>query len=123
MARAISRVGEPAYLYLLTWVDTGKRARLGACHGEELYFLGESFPHDWEPVDGEKTFGEILRRYWTNFAKRGNPDGVDVPEWRPYHADSDLVMELGRQIHPVPVSSSLPTLQRLMQPVLRGEAR
>lgn len=58
MARAMYRIGDPAYLYLFTWTGTGKRARLGAFHGEELYFLGDSLPSDWISVDGEKRFGE-----------------------------------------------------------------
>ena len=30
-----------AYLYLLIWIETGKRASLGAHHGEELPFLDD----------------------------------------------------------------------------------
>jgi hypothetical protein len=46
MARVMSRAGEPAFLYRFTWSDAGKRAKLGACHGEELYFLSNRFPTD-----------------------------------------------------------------------------
>jgi para-nitrobenzyl esterase len=118
MARAMSRAGEPAYLYLLTWADAGKRARLGACHGEELYFLGDSFPRDWAVVDGQQKFGETLRRYWTNFAKFGKPGGAGLPAWPPYDAASNQAQELGRIIQPRPVWPKLQSLQKVMQPVL-----
>jgi para-nitrobenzyl esterase len=118
MARAMSRTGEPAYLYRFTWSDAGKRAKLGACHGEELYFLSNSFPPDWTAVDGEKRFGEILRQSWTNFAKSGQPDGPALPIWPAYDSDSNRILELGRHIELKPFDSGLFALQRLMQPIL-----
>lgn len=118
MARAMSRVGQPAYLYLFTWQDAGKRAALGAFHGEELYFLSDSFPDDWVSVEGQNAFGQILRRYWTNFAKTGKPDGPGLPAWPAYNARANRVMELGPLIHLQPASSSLSALQNLMQPIL-----
>ncbi|HUB00177.1 MAG TPA: carboxylesterase family protein [Terracidiphilus sp.] len=118
MARSMARIGEPAYLYLFTWADAGKRARLGACHGEELDFLSESFPHDWEFVSGQQAFGETLRRYWTNFAKTGDPGGVGVPGWPAYNPGSNRVQELGPRIQQGPVWPSLAGLQKLMQPIL-----
>ena len=48
MAQAMTRVGQSAYLYHFTYAETGKRAHLGAYHGEELKFLSGSFPSDWE---------------------------------------------------------------------------
>jgi hypothetical protein len=46
----------------------GKRAPLGAYHGEELMFLSDSFPSDWERSQGDEKLGEIMRAYWANFA-------------------------------------------------------
>ena len=118
MARAMYRAREPAYLYLFTWADAGKRAKLGACHGEELYFLGDSFPSDWVSAAGEKRFGEVLRQYWMNFAKSGQPDGPGLPAWPAYDSSSNQVMELGSRIQAEPASPSLPALQRITQQIL-----
>ncbi|HEX4164882.1 MAG TPA: carboxylesterase family protein, partial [Bryobacteraceae bacterium] len=123
MASSMTRAGEPAYLYLFTWVDAGKRAKLGACHGEELNFLADSFPRDWVSVDGQNTFGDILRRYWTNFAKSGQPGDPRLRPWPAYDAPSNQVLELGRRIQPAPPWSSLPALQQIMQPILRNGAK
>jgi para-nitrobenzyl esterase len=121
MARAMSRAGQPVYLYLLTWSDAGRRARLGACHGEELDFLSDSYPEDWVPVAGEKTFGEILRRYWTDFANSGQPGAPGLPPWPAYDSSSNQLLELGSDIQPGPAWTSLSALQKLMQPILGKE--
>jgi para-nitrobenzyl esterase len=118
MARAMSRIGQPAYLYLFTWSDTGKRAQLGAYHGEELNFLGDSFPSDWVSVTGEKKFGDNLRRYWTNFANTGDPEGPGLSRWPPFDVRSNQVLILGPRIQLAPASSSLRAIQKIMQPIL-----
>lgn len=120
MARAMSRIGEPAYLYLFTWAESGKRARLGAFHGEELYFLDDSFPSDWVAAAEEKQFGENLRRYWTNFAKRGDPSGPGLPVWPRFDVRSNQVIELGARIGIAPVWSSVPALEKIMRPILES---
>ena len=123
LASAMYRVREPAYLYLFTWIGAGKRARLGAFHGEELYFLGDSLPSDWTSVKGEKRFGETLRRYWTNFAKSGQPGGPGLPEWPVYDSSSNQMMDLGSRIQMEPVSSGLHAHQEVMQSVLESSGK
>lgn len=115
LARAMAAVRQPAYLYLFTWKDAGARARLGAHHGEELNLMCNNLPPDWTYVDGQKRFSEILRQYWTNFAKSGKPDGDGLPSWPAYNPRSNQVMELGSRIGPAPAWTSLPALQKLMQ--------
>jgi para-nitrobenzyl esterase len=123
MARSMTRAGEPAYLYLFTWADAGKRPKLGACHGEELNFLDDSFPREWVSGDGQNTFGETLRRYWTNFAKSCRAGGSRLPPWPAYDSHSNQLLELGRRIQPAPAWSSLPALQQIMQPILKSGAK
>ena len=123
MARAMSRAGDPAYLYLFTWADTGKRAKLGACHGEELDFLSDSFPSDWTEVDGQKRFGETLRHYWANFAKTGHPGSAGLPPWPAYSSRSIQVLQLGSRIQLAPASSDVRGLQKVMQPILENAGK
>jgi hypothetical protein len=42
----MTRANQKAYLYYFTYAETGKRAHLGAYHGEELQFQSDSFPAD-----------------------------------------------------------------------------
>ena len=118
MARAMSRIGEPAYLYRFTWADGGQRAKLGACHGEELYFLSDTFPRDWTDMEGQEKFGLTVRQYWTNFVRSSDPGSLGLPPWPAFTAHSNRVLELGRSIQPVSVSPIVPTLSKFMHLVL-----
>lgn len=123
MAHAMSRTGQPAYLYRFTWVDGGQRAKLGACHGEELYFLSDTFPRNWTYTEGQEDFGRTIRQYWTNFVKSGNPGSAGLPPWPAFTAHSNRVLDLGRSIRPSPVSSIVPALSRVMEPILMQDSQ
>ena len=117
MARAMTRAGQPAYLYRFTFSETGKRAQLGAYHGEELAFLSDSFPSGWEHSDDDKVLGEVMRSYWTQFAKTGNPNTPGLPGWPHYDAHSDQCLELGRTIRLRPVAPQLQIIEHIMKQV------
>ncbi len=122
MARAMSRVRQKAYLYYFTYVETGKRARLGAYHGQELNFLSDTFPKDWELSRNEKELGEIMRTYWVQFAKTGNPNAPDVPVWPVYDARADQRFELGRTIGVRPITAQIQAFERIMKQVFAATA-
>jgi carboxylesterase type B len=81
MARAMTRAGQQAYLYDFSFAEAGKRAALGAYHGEELLFLSNTFPVDWEHSQYDELLGQAMRTYWTHFAKTGNPNAPGLPHW------------------------------------------
>lgn len=118
MARATTRHGQPAYLYYFTYAETGKRAHLGSYHGEELAFLTDSFPPDWEHSRDDEELGEFLRAYWTQFAKTGNPNASGSPQWPPYDERSNQCFELGRRIGIRPISPELHRLDQILRQVL-----
>jgi len=122
LAQAVTRSGQRAYLYYFTYADTGKRADLGAHHGEELFFLSENFPASWEPNQEDQSFGEILRTYWTQFAKTGNPNGAapvetrlaaSPPRWPAYAASKKESFELGRRIGPRAIDACVLRLEQI----------
>nr|CAD7428669.1 unnamed protein product [Timema monikensis] len=57
----------------------GKLALMGASHGEELFIIFSSsfFPSDSEPNTEDATVRTYTVKFWTNFAKTGNPN---IPE-------------------------------------------
>lgn len=73
--------------------------KLGACHSAELFYvfgftklLLGFFCRDW-------TLSKRIMSYWTNFAKNGNPNGGDSPEWPSYGAPQQPhYLEIGRDI-------------------------
>jgi para-nitrobenzyl esterase len=115
IAQAMTKAGEKSYLYYFTYVDPGKRSRLGAHHGEELFFLSDSFPADWERTNEDKHLGELLRGYWAEFAKTGNPNFDDAPQWRAFDSNSGGYFEIGPHVGLRPVSARIRTLETTMR--------
>ena len=122
MARAMTSAGQKAYLYRFAFSETGKRARLGAYHGEELRFLSDSFPSDWEHSDDDKVLGKVMRAYWTQFARTGNPNTPGLHGWPQYDAHSDECLELGRAIRIRPVAPRLQIIEHIMKQVFTATA-
>jgi para-nitrobenzyl esterase len=117
MAQAMTKAREGAYLYLFTYAETGTRAHLGAYHGEELKFLSDSFPNDWEHSPAESNLGEAIRRYWTQFARTGNPNSRGLPNWPAFNLRTDERFEIGRAMRVQPVPTQLHLLKHIEQEV------
>jgi para-nitrobenzyl esterase len=117
MAQAMTRVGQKGYLYEFSYAETGKRASLGAYHGEELKFLSDWFPADWEHSQDDERLGQAMRIYWTQFAKTGNPNAPGLPEWAAYDARVDQKLDLGRTIRARPIAPQFHTLEHIMNQI------
>jgi para-nitrobenzyl esterase len=117
MARAIARAGHKSYLYYFTYAETGKRAPLGAYHGEELLFLSDSFPNGWEHNKDEEALGRAMRLYWTQFARTGDPNSPGIPKWPSYDVQSDQCFELGHTIRIHPIAPEIRSLEHIMNEV------
>lgn len=122
LAQSVTRSGQRAYLYFFTYTDVGKRSQLGAHHGEELFFLSKSFPPDWEHNSDDKKFGKLIRTYWTQFAKTGNPNTRGVPFWPAYEARRNTCVELGHSFALYSVSPRVQTLQKILQQTIAETA-
>jgi para-nitrobenzyl esterase len=66
--------------------DPNHPATLGAFHSDEIEYVFGTLDSRkgtaWRPEDYK--LSELMQTYWTNFAKTGNPNGGDIPNWPTY---------------------------------------
>ncbi len=56
----------------------------GAFHSAELWYVFHTLQRSWRPfVPADDALSNVMVDAWTNFAKHGDPNGGNVPEWPP----------------------------------------
>lgn len=102
MAGAVRRAGGRAWVYRFTRVRPGPGGeRLGAYHGAEIPYVFDT--HDaWLATDDvDRRLTEMVQRYWSNFARSGDPNGDGLPAWPAYEQSDARVVELGDRVGPM----------------------
>lgn len=81
--------------------DFGK----GSYHGMDVNFV---FQHmdNFERPEVDCPLSEAMGKYWTNFAKTGNPNGEGLPEWPSFNNDQPQSMYL---TGPTPFAGPVPS--------------
>jgi len=100
----------PVFRYRFDLASPGDKfhpASAGAFHSDDIeYVFGtlDSRPQaTWRPED--RTLSAQIQKYWTNFARNGNPNGPDVTTWPAYGPSHDWpVMHLDNPSEPRPDS-------------------
>lgn len=70
----------------------------GAFHSSELWFMFETLAKCWRPFVGKHyDLARHMCNYWTNFAKTGDPNGLDsdgtpMTAWKPYQINNPYRM-------------------------------
>jgi para-nitrobenzyl esterase len=95
--RKAEQGGAPAYLYLFNWdtpVDGGKWR---SPHALEIGFVFDNVANS-ESMSGvgeaQQRVADIMADTWIAFARTGNPNNPQIPEWPPYNLESRPVMVL-----------------------------
>ncbi len=82
-------------------------------HGVDVPYVFQTLDrNDAKLTPGDWAISDTVSTYWTNFAKRGDPNGEGVPAW-PRHTDGDrrvMVFKNTAQPGPVPSAAALAVL-------------
>lgn len=93
-AQQMEAHGKPAsYVYYFRRELPGDNA--GAFHSAELWYMFGTLDSCWRPMaEGDYDLARRMVKYWTNFMKTGDPNGPDLPVWRPCTAADPFEMIL-----------------------------
>ena len=91
-AKLANQVGADSYVYYFTRQLPGDAS--GAFHSAELWYVFGSLDYCWrkgQMEDGDWKLSDEIVTYWSNFMKRGNPNGDGVKLWGTCSSDRPYV--------------------------------
>ena len=87
--------GAPVYMYLFTWQSPVFDGKYKALHCMELPFVFDNIDLANQMTGGGEqahVLAEKMSGAWINFAKTGNPNYKNLPEWPKYNSDNTATM-------------------------------
>ena len=108
-ARAFTAIGEPAYIFLFSYVPSSMTERMpyGPGHGTDIPYAFDNLrsggfgPAPAPPTAEDKEVARMMNAYWVNFAKTGNPNGKGLPKWPLNNSKTNEILEFQRDGKPV----------------------
>lgn len=95
LALAAAQKDTAVYFYRFTHLPAGSSPNLGVYHGAELRYIFGQATVDNEMLNSEQTLSKVMMSAWVNFARTGNPNGADVPQWPAFSRDKEEYLEIG----------------------------
>ena len=91
-----------SYLYQFGHVPPDKPnfPKFGAFHTAEVPYALHTlhkWNRDWRPEDW--SLENTMSSYWVNFAKTGNPNGPELPEWKSYDKQLGNILSLKAEVN------------------------
>ncbi|WP_077373239.1 carboxylesterase/lipase family protein [Flavobacterium sp. A45] len=85
----------------------------GSYHGQEVAYVFENLDKsNPQTSKSDLEISNLMGTYWTNFAKHGDPNGKDVPNWPAFSDSNPKLMYFNNTAYtgPVPSAASLEVL-------------
>ena len=87
-ASSFAAVGDPAYIFLFSYVPASMKERMqfGPGHGTDISYVFDNLgtggfgPPPPPPTPEDKEVARMMNAYWVNFAKTGDPNGKGSAE-------------------------------------------
>ncbi len=88
----------PVYYYIFEHIPpTEDPSFLGAHHGCEVPYIFQNLEDDKEVVaygEYDKVISNSVAKYWTDFAKKHNPNSNEQPQWEEFTPKNNMIMYL-----------------------------
>lgn len=97
-AQSVAAKGDPAYIFLFSYVPAGmqQRMRFGPGHGTDISFVFDNLrvPEGGTADPSDKEVARIMNGYWVNFARTGNPNGEGLPQWPLFNPKTNQILDV-----------------------------
>jgi para-nitrobenzyl esterase len=116
VARRHAEHGSATYRYLFDYVPERAEPPEEGEEGQEIRFVfGTLGVRSGLYSHKDREVSNTMRTYWTNFARYGDPNGSDVPAWRPQSGRDDLLLisNSGIRCGPDPMKERLDLIEHL----------